>query len=86
MDREHQSGSRVEVNDPAWVRGFIAALTLVAAHIRRAADQVEVPKRERIDYRRNDERRSVDAITRVGQPYFARKLRELADEIERIRP
>lgn len=86
MDREHQSGGRIEVNDRAWVRGFVAALTMVAAHVRSAADEVEAPKRERIDYRRNDEKRSVDAITRVGQPFFARKLRELADEIERIRP
>lgn len=49
-----------------WAAGFIDGLKFVAIQLNRAADQVEQPQ----------------AKHTTGQPYFARKLRELAREIE----
>jgi hypothetical protein len=74
------------MTDRMWFLGFEAGVKTVAAHLRIAADRIEQPQRDNIPYTRNDEKHSVNAIVKSGQPRFALKLRQLADEIEQIRP
>ncbi len=61
--------------------GFYDAVKFIATHIRRAADQVEKPVRGDVE---GKEGKRFNVITRQGSPIYATRLRELADELERI--
>ncbi len=65
-----------------WAQGFIDGVRFVSIQLRAAADKVERPTRGTVQYTRNEEKRSIEAIVRAGQPHFARTLRELAQVIE----
>lgn len=66
----------MESLDPALVPG----IRFVITQIRETASRVEKPIYETFQ----TEGRTVHAISHMGQPHFARKLRAVAEELERL--
>lgn len=66
----------MEPLDPSLAPG----IRFVVTQIRETADRVEKPTYDTF----HTEGRTVHAISRMGQPDFARKLRAVAEELERL--
>jgi hypothetical protein len=66
--------------DQMYDLGFRDGVKFVAFHVRAAADQVEHPVRDWFE----KDGRKISGIVKTGRPAYANKLRELADEMERL--
>lgn len=63
-------------------QGFRDGIKFIAKQLRHAADQVARPQYSH--FQRSSDGKQIEAISRQGSPAYAKKLNELADEIERI--
>jgi hypothetical protein len=68
-------------SDPHYDQGFYDAIKFVSQHLRVAADRVEQPTHQTVE---GKDHKTYTAIKLQGRPFYATKLRELADELERL--
>lgn len=65
-----------------YERGFRDGVAFVTRHLRTAADRVEQPRRGTVE----KDGKMFDVVLDNGQPRMARRLRELADELDTAKP